>query len=71
VLFSPLTIHPSVDSPQGCRLMRFEAFAPDADARAISGQVKALDLDLPLAEGRNSLLVATIAGPKGQLEVTS
>ena len=65
------SIHPSVDSPQGCRLMRFEAFAPDADARAISGQVKALDLDLPLAEGRNSLLVATIAGPKGQLEVTS
>jgi hypothetical protein len=51
--------------------MRFEAFAPDADARAISGQVKALDLDLPLAERRNSLLVATIAGPKGQLEVTS
>jgi hypothetical protein len=65
------SIHPSVDSPQGCRLMRFEAFAPDADARAISGQVKALDLDLPLAERRNSLLVATIAGPKGQLEVTS
>jgi Glyoxalase-like domain len=65
------SIHPSVDSPQGCRLTHFEAFAPDADARAISGQVKALDLDLPLAEGRNSLLVATIAGPKGQLEVTS
>ena len=65
------SIHPSVDSPQGCRLMRFEAFAPDADARAVSGQVKALDLDLPLAEGGNSLLVATIAGPKGQLEVTS
>ena len=65
------SIHPSVDSPQGCRLLRFQAFAPDVDARAVSGQIKLLGLDLPLAEGKHSLLVATIAGPKGQLELTS
>jgi hypothetical protein len=33
--------------------------------------MNALGLDLPLAEGQHSLLVATIAGPKGELRVTS
>ena len=69
--WSANSIHPSVDSPQGCHLVRFEAFAPDTDARLVSGKIKALGLDLPLADGKHSLLVATIAGPKGQLEVTS
>jgi Glyoxalase-like domain len=69
--WSANSIHPSVDSPQGCHLVRFEAFAPDADARLVSGKIEALGLDLPLADGEHSLLVATIAGPKGQLEVTS
>jgi catechol 2,3-dioxygenase-like lactoylglutathione lyase family enzyme len=65
------SIHPSVDSPQGCRLFRFEAFAPDADARAVSAQIEALGLDLPLAPGKKSLYAATIIGPEGQLELTS
>ena len=65
------SVHPSVDSPHGCELLRFEAFAPDADARAISPQWKALRLDVPLAEGKNSLLIATVVGPQGQLEVSS
>jgi glyoxalase-like protein len=69
--WSANSIHPSVDSPQGCHLVRFEAFAPDTDARLVSGKIEALGLDLPLADGKHSLLVATIAGPKGQLEVTS
>jgi glyoxalase-like protein len=69
--WSTNSIHPSVDSPQGCHLVRFEAFAPDTDARLVSGKIEALGLDLPLADGKHSLLVATIASPKGQLEVTS
>jgi hypothetical protein len=69
--WSANSIHPSVDSPQGCHLVRFEAFAPDTDARLVSGKIEALGLDLPLADGEHSLLIATIAGPKGQLEVTS
>jgi hypothetical protein len=60
-----------VDSPQGCHLLRFEAFAPDTDARLVSDKIKALGLDLPLADGKHSLLVATIGGPKGELEITS
>lgn len=65
------SIHPSVDSPHGCQLFRFEAFAPDADARAIAGQIKLLGLDLRLAPGKKSFLAATIIGPKGELKVTS
>src|SRR5258707_2219073 len=65
------SIHPSVDSPQACRLLRFEAIAPADDARATSGHIKALGLHLPIAEAKNTLLMATIEGPRGKLEVTS
>jgi len=65
------SIHPSVDSPQGCRLISFEAMAPDKEAREVSGKIKALGLDLPVSPGKHSLLTATIEGPRGKFEVTS
>jgi Glyoxalase-like domain len=65
------SIHPSVDSPQGCTLSRFEALVRDADAPMVFGQIEALGLDLPLAPGTKSYLLATIIGPKGELKVTS
>jgi hypothetical protein len=65
------SIHPSIDSPHGCRLFRFEAFSTYDDARAIRGQVKALGLDLPLVPETKSYVAATIIGPKGELTVTS
>ncbi len=34
------TIHPSIDSPHGCALVRFEAFAPDAESRTVFGNGK-------------------------------
>ena len=65
------SIHTSVDSPHGCQLFRFEAFAPGEDSRAIFAQIKTLGLDLPLGPGRKSFLAATIIGPKGEMKVTS
>jgi hypothetical protein len=65
------SVHPSIDSPHGCQLFRFEAFAPYEDSKVISAQIKALGLDLPLAPGKKSFLAATIIGPKGELKVTS
>jgi hypothetical protein len=65
------SIHPSVDSPQGCNLVRFRAFAPDADAREVTGSIKVLGLGLQVLDGKHSLLVATIQGPKGEVEFTS
>lgn len=69
--WSPESIHPSVDSPQGCRLISFEAMAPDKVARELSGKIKALGLDLHLADGKHTLLTASIEGPKGRMAVTS
>ncbi len=69
--WSAESVHPSVDAPHGCQLFRFEAFAPDAEARLVAPQIEALGLDLPLQVGRHSILSATIVGPRGELKVTS
>jgi hypothetical protein len=63
------SIHPSVDSPKGCSLLRFEAASPDREA--LSKQADLLGLDLPIVKGDNAQLRATIAGPKAQFTVTS
>jgi hypothetical protein len=63
------SIHPSVDSPQGCRLLRFEAITPDVVG--LSGKIKELDLDLQITKGRKMYLHAVIEGPKGTLDVAS
>jgi Glyoxalase-like domain len=63
------SIHPSVDSPQGCQLLRFEAVTPDV--AGLSRKAQELGLDLPIARGKKMYLRATIEGPKGKLRVTS
>jgi catechol 2,3-dioxygenase-like lactoylglutathione lyase family enzyme len=62
------SIHPSVDSPQGCRLLTFEAFTPKPDE--LWRKATELHLDLPISEARGTSLHAVITGPKGQLDVT-
>jgi len=63
------SLHPSVDSPKGCSLVRFEAASPDPDE--LSKQVASLRLDLPVVRGDKPQLRTTIAGPKGKFTVTS
>jgi hypothetical protein len=63
------SIHPSVDAPQGCRLLRFEAITPDPVA--LSSTLKNLHLDLPQTQGKKMYLHAVIEGPKGILDATS
>jgi hypothetical protein len=62
------SLHPSVDSPQGCRLLTFEAFTPKPDE--LWRKATELRLDLPISEARGTSLHAVIAGPQGQLDVT-
>jgi catechol 2,3-dioxygenase-like lactoylglutathione lyase family enzyme len=62
------SLHPSVDSPQGCRLLTFEAFTPKPGE--LRRKAMELRLDLPISEARGTSLHAVIAGPKGQLDVT-
>jgi len=63
------SLHPSVDAPQGCRLERFEAAAPDRDGLART--FKKLSLDVATVRGERTELGATIAGPGGEFAVTS
>jgi hypothetical protein len=61
--------HPSSDAPQGCTLVKFAAETPDQNSLAAT--LKLLALNLPLEEGQQPRLLATITGPKGQLRVSS
>ena len=63
------SVHPSVDAPKGSSLVSFEAVTPDPDGLTrLSGL---LGLDLPIAKGTKPELRAVLAGPKGELSVTS
>jgi catechol 2,3-dioxygenase-like lactoylglutathione lyase family enzyme len=59
--------HPAAGSPAGCVLLHLRAEHPQADrVRAILAD---LDLDLPLVAGPEPALIATIATPRGQVEL--
>lgn len=63
------TIHPSADSPAGCRIVGFEIATPAPEQ--LTKTVAILGLDVKIAKAEHAQLRATIAGPKGELAVTS
>jgi hypothetical protein len=63
------SLHPSEDSPKGCSLLHFQAVTPDPGK--LIKMTALLGIDLPINKGEKPLLIATIAGPKGQFSVTS
>lgn len=63
------SIHPSIDSPQGCHLLRFAVSCPDP--ASLTRMADQIGLDLSISESRLYLLRAIIAGPKGRLDLTS
>ncbi len=63
------SVHPSADAPFGCRLVRFVAQSPDPND--FTRSLQALGVDLPVERGDKPGLVARIAGPRGQFELTS
>ena len=64
------SVHPSVDAPAGCKLLRFELSAPESvELQRIS---TLLDLDVLVMHGEKPRLLARIAGPDGKsLSLTS
>ena len=59
------SVHPSVDAPAGCKILRFELFAPEsADLQRIS---TLLDLEVPIAHSEKPQLLARLAGPGGRV----
>lgn len=63
------TVHPSADSPAGCRIVRFEIATPEPEQ--LNKTVAILGLDVKIAKAEKAQLRATIAGPKGELVLTS
>jgi hypothetical protein len=63
------TVHPSLDAPSGCQLLRFELDTPDPASLAIV--TAKLHLDAILIKGAAARLRAVIKGPNNTLELTS
>jgi hypothetical protein len=59
------SIHPSLDSPKGCRLLSLELDHPNAaGVREMLGKLK---LDVPVKQSKEARLKALIDTPKGKL----
>jgi len=69
IQWSPDSPHPAIDAPKGCRLLRFELVSPDSDSLAKT--VALLSLDVTVLKGEESQLRSTVAGPKGQMNLSS
>jgi catechol 2,3-dioxygenase-like lactoylglutathione lyase family enzyme len=63
------TVHPSVDAPAGCKIVRFELAAPN-DAE-INHLCALLNLDVPIAHSDKPQLRAHITGPDGKIMAVS
>jgi hypothetical protein len=63
------TVHPSLDSPQGCGIDSLEITTPNpASLRAMS---KKLDLDVAIGQSQTPRLTAQLHGPAGSLTLQS
>jgi catechol 2,3-dioxygenase-like lactoylglutathione lyase family enzyme len=68
--WSPDSVHPSRDAPQGCRLERFMLQSPQfAQSLALSDACRKLGLDVTVAPGKANGLRARISSPKGEFEL--
>jgi hypothetical protein len=63
------SVHPAAAAPSGCRLEQFQLQSPDATELARACQ--SLALDVTVEPGKEPLMLARIASPKGIVELTS
>jgi hypothetical protein len=63
------TIHPSVDAPAGCKIARFELATPDPET--LEETTRLLGLDVEIVRGATAHLRATLAGPNGEISLSS
>ena len=63
------SVHPSVDAPSGCKLLKFIAQSPDP--AELTQTYRRLGVDMSVERGDRVQLLARIAGPKGEVELTS
>jgi catechol 2,3-dioxygenase-like lactoylglutathione lyase family enzyme len=63
------SLHPAADAPSGCRLERFHLQSPDAQDLARACQI--LAVEVAIEPGVKPLMIARLASPKGEVELTS
>ena len=63
------SLHPSMDAPKGCTLLRFGATSPQDEE--LSRAAAVLQLNLRISAGKTAALQATIVGPQGKLSLSS
>ncbi len=63
------SVHPSVDAPEGCRLLDFRLGAPDVTSLAKT--LLTLELDAPVERAHKAQLRADISGPGGSVKIFS
>jgi hypothetical protein len=63
------SIHPSADAPTGCRLTRFGVVTPNP--AALNKLIDLLQIDVRVSPSAKAALQASLAGPKGELTLTS
>jgi len=63
------SVHPSVDAPAGCRLIRFFATCPQPEY--LAALYDRLGVEVVVERGEKAQLRARIAGAKGEVELTS
>jgi hypothetical protein len=63
------SFHPAIDAPFGCSLTSFRLQSPDAQELARACQ--SLAVEVPVEPGDTPRMVAHIASPRGELELTS
>jgi hypothetical protein len=63
------TTHPSIDAPQGCALVRFEAMTPNPVQ--LLAKLAQMKLDLSVLQSAPSRLHAVIRGAKAEVDLTS
>ena len=63
------SVHPSVDAPEGCRLIHFAATSSDPEE--LRSVVARLGVELEVERAAKSQLRARIAGAKGNAELSS
>ena len=62
------SLHPSQDSPAGCRLLSLEFEHPDAEA--LTAVMKTLGIKGKVAKGASPVIKASLNTPKGKVELS-
>ncbi len=63
------SVHPAADAPPGCHLMSFRMQSPDAQELARACRTLAVEVTVEPGEGPR--MIARIASPKGEVDLTS